>query len=173
MRTVDSGDKGENRLMTAMLATTHFPRHPEALERDQLNGVYLELRSSYKSLMYSRGAFRGQAERNRSAMQELETKLRAMAEREASVRKEAYEMLEIVTNVVGELENAGDALVNEFGLYQKGKSTYQGGSFIGRLIKALATFIRRWTGTKQQLAAIVDKQQAVQLRLEGTDGSDR
>ena len=100
-------------------------------------------------------------------------KLRAIAEREASVRKEAYDMLEIVTNVVGELEDAGDDLVNEFGLYQKGKSTYQGGNFIGRLIKAVTTFIRRWTGTKQQLAAIVEKQQAVQLSLEGTDGQDR
>ena len=55
----------------------------------------------------------------------------------------------------------------------KGKSTYQGGSFIGRLIKAVTTFIRRWTGTKQQLAAIVEKQQAVQLSLEATDGQDR
>ena len=123
--------------------------------------------------MVSRGVFRSKADQNRSAMQELETKLRAIAEREASVRQEAYEMLEIVTNVVGELEDAGDDLVNEFGLYQKGKSTYQGGSFIGRLIKAVATFIRRWMGTKQQLAAIVEKQQAVQLSLEGTDGQDR
>ena len=106
-------------------------------------------------------------------MHELESKLRAIAEREASVRKEAYEMLEIVTNVVGELEDAGDDLVNEFGLYQRGRRTYQGGGFIGRLIKAVATFIRRWTGTKQQLAAIVEKQQAVQLSLEGTDGQDR
>ena len=74
---------------------------------------------------------------------------------------------------MGELEDAGDDLVNEFGLYQKGKRTYQGGSFIGRLIKAVTTFIRRWTGTKQQLAAIVEKQQAVQLSLGGTDGQDR
>ena len=143
------------------------------MERDQLNGAYLELRSSYKSLMYCRGAFRGQAQRNRSAMQELENRLRAMAEREASVRKEAYDMLEIVTNVVGDLEDAGDELVNEFGLYQKGRGTYQGGTFIGRLIKALANFIRRWTGTKQQLAAIVEQQKTVQSRLEGSDGTDR
>ena len=123
--------------------------------------------------MVSRGVFRSKADQNRAAMQELETRLRAIAEREASVRQEAYEMLEIVTNVVGELEDAGDDLVNEFGLYQKGRSTYQGGSFIGRLIKAVTTFIRRWTGTKQQLAAIVEKQQAVQLSLEATDGQDR
>ena len=143
------------------------------MDREELNSTYSTLRSSYKSVMISRGVFRSKADQNRAAMLELETKLRAIAEREASVRKEAYDMLEIVTNVVGELEDAGDDLVNEFGLYQKGKSTYQGGNFIGRLIKAVTTFIRRWTGTKQQLAAIVEKQQAVQLSLEGTDGTDR
>ena len=123
--------------------------------------------------MRGRGWYQGEVGRQREAMAQLETKLRAIAEKEASVRAEAYEMLEIVTNVVGELEDAGDDLVNEFGLYQKGKSTYQGGRFIGRLVGAVIRFIRRWTGTKQQLAAIVEKQQAVQLSLEGTDGTDR
>ena len=143
------------------------------MDREELNSTYSTLRSSYKSVMISRGVFRSKADQNRTAMQELETRLRAIAEREASVRKEAYEMLEIVTNVVGELEDAGDDLVNEFGLYQKGKSTYQGGRFIGRLVGAVMRFIRRWTGTKQQLAAIVEQQQAVQLSLEGSDGQDR
>ena len=153
--------------------TGHFPARPQELERDILDEVYSELRVAYRGLMVSRGLFRSKADQNRTAMLELEARLRSIAEREASVRKEAYELLEIVTNVVGELEDAGDDLVNEFGLYQKGRRTYQGGSFIGRLIKAVATFIRRWTGTKQQLAAIVEKQQAVQLSLEGTDGQDR
>ena len=143
------------------------------MDREELNSTYSTLRSSYKSVMISRGVFRSKADQNRTAMQELETRLRAIAEREASVRKEAYEMLEIVTNVVGELEDAGDDLVNEFGLYQKGKSTYQGGRFIGRLVGAVIRFIRRWTGTKQQLAAIVEQQQAVQRSLEATDGQDR
>ena len=153
--------------------TGHFPASPQELERDILDEAYSELRVAYRGLMVSRGLFRSKADQNRASMMELEKRLRAIAEREASVRQEAYELLEIVTNVVGELEDAGDDLVNEFGLYQKGKRTYQGGSFIGRLIKAVTTFIRRWTGTKQQLAAIVEKQQAVQLSLEGTDGQDR
>jgi len=153
--------------------TGHFPASPQELEREILDEAYSELRIAYRGLMVSRGLFRSKADQNRASMLELEKRLRAIAEREASVRQEAYELLEIVTNVVGELEDAGDDLVNEFGLYQKGKRTYQGGSFIGRLIKAVTTFIRRWTGTKQQLAAIVEKQQAVQLSLEGTDGQDR
>ena len=153
--------------------TGHFPASPQELERDILDEAYSELRVAYRGLMVSRGLYRSKADQNRASMLELEKRLRAIAEREASVRQEAYELLEIVTNVVGELEDAGDDLVNEFGLYQKGRRTYQGGSFIGRLIKAVTTFIRRWTGTKQQLAAIVEKQQAVQLSLEGTDGQDR
>ena len=160
-------------MTTSFPSTGKFPAEPTVLEREELDAVYLELRKSYRSLMVSRGLYRGKADRNRAAMQQLETKLREIATREASIRQEAYEMLEIVTNVVGELEDAGDDLVNEFGLYQKGRSTYQGGSFIGRLIKAVATFIRRWTGTKQQLAVIVEQQQAVQRSLEATDGQDR
>ena len=107
-------------------------------------------------------------------MRELELKLRAIAEREASVRQEAYEMLEIVTNVVGELEDAGDDLVNAFGAYQMGRRSYQGGGYLGGLIKAIARFIRRWTSTKQQLNAIVEKQHSMQTTLEdGADGTTR
>ena len=155
-------------------STGQFPAEPSQLERDELDAVYLELRKSYRGLMQSRGQYRGQAERNRAAMQQLEEKLREIANREASVRKEAYEMLEIVTNVVGELEDAGDSLVNEFGAYQLGRKSYQGGSFLGRLIKAVTSFIRRWTSTKQQLEAIVEKQQSMQAKLEDdTDGTTR
>lgn len=153
--------------------TGHFPTSPQELEREELNNAYSELRVAYRGLMVSRGVFRSKADQNRVAMHELEQRLRSIAEREASVRQEAYAMLEIVTNVVGELEDAGDDLVNEFGLYQKGKSTYQGGRFIGRLVGAVIRFIRRWTSTKQQLSAIVERQQAVQLSLESTDGQDR
>tara|TARA_Y100001968_G_scaffold266898_1_gene256597 strand:+ start:362 stop:562 length:201 start_codon:yes stop_codon:yes gene_type:complete len=61
----------------------------------------------------------------------------------ASVRAEAYEMLEIVTGVIGELEDAGDDLVSEYNAYEKGRKTYQGGSFIRRLIRAVIKFINR------------------------------
>ena len=159
--------------MPSLLPTGHFPSDPVVMDREELNSTHSTLRSSYKSVMISRGVFRSKADQNRVAMHELEQRLRSIAEREASVRQEAYAMLEIVTNVVGELEDAGDDLVNEFGLYQKGKSTYQGGRFIGRLVGAVIRFIRRWTSTKQQLSAIVERQQAVQLSLEGTDGQDR
>ena len=159
---------------TAFPPTGQFPSEPSSLEREELDAAYLELRKSYRGLMQSRGQYRGKAKSNRAAMQRLEEKLREIANREASVRQEAYEMLEIVTNVVGELEDAGDALVNEFGAYQMGRRTYQGGSFIGRLIKAVASFIRRWTTTKQQLETIVEKQQSMQAKLQDeNDGTTR
>ena len=81
-------------------------------------------------------------------------------------------MLEIVTYVVGELKDAGDDLINDFGLYPKGHRSYQGGGFLGRLIKAITRFVSRWTGTKQQLQKILDRQTSMRNTLEGTDGQD-
>lgn len=106
-------------------------------------------------------------------MRALEEKLRQIAEREASVRAEAYEMLEIVTGVIGDLEDAGDDLVNEFAAYQKGRKTYAGGSFIGRLIQAVIRFINRWTRSKQQLEVLLEKQASMKQQLESGDGPDR
>jgi len=154
--------------------TGHFPADPCALERSELEESYRHLRHSYRGLKVSRGLFRGEAERSRVAMHQLESKLRAIAEREASIRQEAYQMLEIVTEVIGELEDAGDTVVNEFGAYQRGRRSMQGAGFIGRLISSIATFIRHWTATKQKLNVIVEKQQAMQAQLqEGSDGQDR
>ena len=161
-------------MTTSLPPTGKFPAEPSQLEREELDAIYLELRRSYRGLMVSRGQFRSRSERNQAAMQQLETKLREIASREASVRKEAYEMLEIVTNVIGELEDAGDNLVNEFGAYQMGRRSMQGAGFIGRLIKAVIRFINRWTSTKQQLEVMVEKQQTMQAALqEGTDGTNR
>ena len=161
-------------MTTAFPPTGDFPAEPDTLERQELDAAYLELRRCYRGLMVSRGIYRGKAERNREAMQQLEAKLREIANREASVRQEAYEMLEIVTNVVGELEDAGDDLVNEFGAYQMGRRSMQGAGFIGRLIKAVIRFINRWTSTKQQLQQLVETQQTVQAHLEETpDGPTR
>jgi len=154
-------------------STTTFPADPTALEREALDATYLTLRSSYRSLMVSRGIHRSQSQRSREAMRALEEKLRQIAEREASVRAEAYEMLEIVTGVIGDLEDAGDDLVNEFAAYQKGRKTYAGGSFIGRLMQAVIRFINRWTRSKQQLEVLLEKQASMKQQLESGDGPNR
>ena len=158
----------------AIPPTTKYPAVPTALEREALEAAYLDMRGNYATLMRSRGWYRGNSERQKSVMGELESKIRAMAEREASVRAEAYEMLEIVTNVIGELEDAGDDLVSEYGNYKKGPKTVAGGSYIRGLIGAVIRFINRWSRSKEQFEQLVVKQQSMRNELEATtNGQDR
>ena len=120
--------------------TGAFPADPFSLERNELEERYLHLRQSYRGLKVSRGLFRGEADRSRVAMHQLESKLRAIAEREASISQEAYQILEIVTEVIGELEDAGDNVVNEFGAYQRSCRSIHGAGFIGRLVSSIAAY---------------------------------
>ena len=71
-------------------STAAYPSDVFNLDRTALEESYLEIRKNYSSLMRSRGAFKGQARKSQEAMKVLEQKLRAIAEREASVRAEAY-----------------------------------------------------------------------------------
>jgi hypothetical protein len=68
-------------------------------------------------------------------------------------------MLEIVTAIAGDLEDAGDDLVNEFGRYKLGGRSFQGGSFLGGLVQAVIRFINRWTHTKERVAQLDQKRQ--------------
>jgi len=152
-------------------STTRFPARISDLERSALEATYLDIRGHYKHLMLSRGRYRSLSKKNRAAMSVLEERLRAIAEREASVRAEAYEMLQIVTDVIGELEDAGDDLVNEFETYQTGRRTFQGGAFLARLIQSVIRFINRWTRTKEQFQILLDKQDSIKNRLKEVDGT--
>jgi predicted DNA-binding protein len=167
-------------MATALPPTTAFPADPAGLDRGELEEYYISLRGYYKGLMISRGQHRSIAQKRGAAMQELEQRLRSLAEREATVRKEAYEMLEIVTTVVGELEDAGDDLQNEFTNYQHSRRNYAGGSFIGGLIRAVIRFLNRWSRSKEQFEQLALKQQTMKGTLnpepaagEQEDGKDR
>ena len=167
--------------------TSTFPSDPSPLERERLETLYLELRGNYKSLMISRGVHRSNAERRGNQLKELEQRLRALATREASVRQEAYRMLEIVTDVVEHLEESGDDLSNEFALYQRGGGAYSGGTRIGRLIQAVIRFLNRWRLGKEKFEALAEQQAVWRDRFqhdgqpgatlappeEGGDGPDR
>jgi len=59
----------------------------------------------------------------------------------------------------GDLEDAGDDIVNEFGRYKLGRKTYQGGSFLGGLVQAVFRFINRWTHTKERVVQLDQKRQ--------------
>ena len=123
--------------MVFLPPTTDFPPDPEPLSRDDLNTIYLELRNCYKSSMISRGQYRSRSIKARDETATLKQNLLDLAAREASVRTDIYQMLEIVTAIAGDLEDAGDDIVNEFGRYKLGRKTYQGGSFLGRLVQAV------------------------------------
>jgi hypothetical protein len=153
----------------ALPPTTAYPSDPTALERERLDALYLELRGNYKSLMISRGIHRSRSEKQGGQLLELSQRLRALATREASVKAEAYAMLEIVTDVVEHLEDAGDEMGTAFGAYQLGRRSYNGGGSIGRLVQAVISFLNRWRTGKERFEELSARQEALRASLEGND----
>jgi hypothetical protein len=153
----------------ALPPTTAYPSDPTALERERLDALYLELRGNYKSLMISRGILRSRSEKQGGQLLELSQRLRALATREASVKAEAYAMLEIVTDVVEHLEDAGDEMGTAFGAYQLGRRSYNGGGSIGRLVQAVISFLNRWRTGKERFEQLSARQEALRASLEGNE----
>jgi hypothetical protein len=153
----------------ALPPTSAYPSDPTALERERLDGLYLELRGNYKSLMISRGIHRSRAQKQGGQLQELGVRLRALALREASVKAEAYAMLEIVTDVVEHLEDAGDEVSTAFGAYQLGRRAYNGGGSIARLIQAVISFLNRWRTGKERFEQLSARQQSLRSSLESQE----
>ena len=153
----------------ALPPTSAYPSDPTALERERLDALYLELRGNYKSLMISRGIHRSRSEKQGGQLLELGQRLRALATREASVKAEAYAMLEIVTDVVEHLEDAGDEMGTAFGAYQLGRRSYNGGGSIGRLVQAVINFLNRWRTGKERFEQLSARQEALRASLEGNE----
>jgi hypothetical protein len=153
----------------ALPPTTAYPSDPTALERERLDALYLELRGNYKSLMISRGIHRSRSEKQGGQLLELSQRLRALATREASVKAEAYAMLEIVTDVVEHLEDAGDEMGTAFGAYQLGRRSYNGGGSIGRLVQAVISFLNRWRTGKERFEQLSARQEALRASLDGNE----
>ena len=145
--------------MVFLPPTTDSPPDPEPLSRDDLNTIYLELRNCYKSSMISRGQYHSPSIKARDGTATLKQNLLDLAAREASVCTDIYQMLEIFTAIAGDLEDAGDDIVNEFGRYKLGRKTYQGGSFLGGLVQAVIRFIGRWSQTKERVVQLDQKRQ--------------
>lgn len=153
----------------ALPPTSAYPSDPTTLERDRLDALYLELRGNYKSLMISRGIHRSRAEKQGGQLQELGQRLRSLAARQASVKAGAYAMLEIVTDVVEHLEDAGDEMNTAFGAYQLGRRSYNGGGSIGRLVQAVINFLNRWRSGKERFEQLSARQEALRASLEGNE----
>jgi hypothetical protein len=153
----------------ALPPTSAYPSDPTALERERLDALYLELRGNDKSLMISRGIHRSRSEKQGGQLLELGQRLRALATREASVKAEAYAMLEIVSDVVEHLEDAGDEMSTAFGAYQLGRRSYNGGGSIGRLVQAVISFLNRWRTGKERFEQLSARQEALRASLEGNE----
>jgi hypothetical protein len=145
--------------MVFLPPTSDFPPNPEPLDREVLNSTYLELRNCYSSLMRSRAQHRRLANKAKDETALLKGRITALASRDLPQRQEIYELLEIVTAITGDIEDAGDDLVNGFSRYQKGRHTFQGGGYIGDLMRAVIHFINRWGRTKDRLGDLKQKQQ--------------
>jgi hypothetical protein len=76
-------------------------------------------------------------------------------------------MLEIVTDVVEHLEDAGDEMNTAFGAYQLGRRSYNGGGSIGRLVQAVISFLNRWRTGKERFEQLSARQEALRASLEG------
>jgi hypothetical protein len=145
--------------MVFLPPTSDFPPNPEPLDREVLNSTYLELRNCYSSLMRSRAQHRRLANKAKDETALLKERITALASRDLPQRQEIYELLEIVTAITGDIEDAGDDLVNGFSRYQKGRHTFQGGGYLGDLMRAVIHFINRWGRTKDRLGDLKQKQQ--------------
>jgi len=145
--------------MVFLPPTSDFPPDPEPLEREVLNSTYLELRNCYSSLMRSRAQHRRLANKAKDETALLKERITALASRDLPQRKELYELLEIVTAIAGDIEDAGDDLVHGFSRYKKGRHTFPGGGYLGDLMRAVIHFINRWGHTKDRLGDLKQKQQ--------------
>jgi hypothetical protein len=167
----------------ALPSTSLFPSDPSGLERAELEAKYLELRESYKSLKISRGVFRSRSRKQSEQIggQNLEQwnqseRIRELIGREAAVKAKAYRLLEVVTEVMGHLEDAGDELSTSFGAFQLGKrrpggSAY-GGAAMPQLMKGVLHFLNRWRLGKQRFGQLMVEREALVAALEGADGRD-
>jgi hypothetical protein len=181
-------------------STSAFPSDPSDLDRGELEAVYLQLRNNYKSLQLSRGYYRGHSQRQGEQIRELSLQqfhqteqlahkdqqlvhkdelLRELIERETRLKRDAYLMLEAVTDLMEQLEGAGDALSQGFGAYQLGKRRSAGGGSAGllaagaslpALMQGVLHFLNRWRLGKQRFARLMDQRDALKALLENRDG---
>ena len=102
-------------------STSEFPLKIVDLQRAELETSYLNLRDWYKRLKISKGLHVSHSKTKSLILQQnqaiqttksdLEARIRAVAIREASVSKEIYEILDLVTDAFEQFEDAGNKLL--------------------------------------------------------------
>ena len=169
--------------MKTFPSTSEFPLKIVNLNRPQLETAYLDLRENYKNLKISRGlhVFHSKAKtaivQDNQAIQatklDLESRLRAIAIKEAAFSKEIYEILDEVTDAFEQFEDAGNRLLLGYEEYEKGRQTFAGGRAIKSLLDAVRNFFASWNLIKDLIKSIALKQKSMNKKLEQGNGRTR
>ena len=169
--------------MKTFRSTSDFPLKIIDLERSQLENAYLDLRDNYKRLKISRGLHVSHSQTKTFILQEnqviqsskanLEGRLRALALKEATVSKEIFEILELVTDAFEKFEDAGNKLILGYDEYETGRRTFQGGRSLKSLLDAVRNFFRSWSAIKNLIKSIALKQKSLTKKLEQGNGRTR
>jgi chromosome segregation ATPase len=117
----------------------------------------------------------------RTSLQELQSEsssaqdkqeLKVLLEREAALRAEAYRVVDVVTEIIGKMEETGDDLVTELKHYQTGRRGYDGSRSLKGLIRAVIRFSNFWNRTRAEVDRLVSQNKGVERRLEELHGAD-
>lgn len=93
------------------------------------------------------------------------SELRRLLAREAAIRTDAYQTIEVVSEAITQIEDAGDLLVCEFMKYQTARRSYSGGRALGGLMRAVIGFVNRWSSTRLDLDKVLSRYQAMRNDL--------
>jgi hypothetical protein len=117
----------------------------------------------------------------RTSLQELQSgsssgqnkqELKVLLEREAALRAEAYKVVDVVTDIIGKMEETGDELVTELKHYQNGRRGYDGSRSLKGLIRAVIRFSNFWNRTRAEVDRLVSQNKGFERRLEELHGAD-
>lgn len=98
--------------------------------------------------------------------------LKLLLEREAALRAEAYRVVDIVTDIIGKMEETGDDLVEELKHYQMGRRGYDGSRSLKGLIRAVIRFSNFWNRTRSEVDNLISQNKGIEQRLQESHGSD-
>ena len=164
-------------------STADFPLKIVELPRAELETSYLSLRDWYKRLKISRGLHVSHSKTKSLVLQQneaiqaskadLETRIRAIATKEASVSKEIYEILDLVTDAFEQFEDAGNKLVLGYEEYESGRRSFQGARSLKSLLDAVRNFFSSWKTVRDLIKSIALKQTSLTKTLEEKNGRTR
>ena len=136
-----------------------FPANPTP---KTIRTTYQELRAAAITVNRSRGQYISMLQKRdnqQKVITELQCELASFAA-DAQMALEEKARLNVIVDkyadIIGQLETAGDALVDGIHDYDHGSGPFSGGRPIGRLIAACRAFMAAWKSAKDMAANIED-----------------